>query len=290
MFKFPKRDFLERPERFVGSMKKLIAISFILIFGIYISISLLPDIITIVKLKNGYLKITNVDEKVDYTLTDYKSDEWVDLSSLDKKFYMALVVSEDWDYFNHYGIDFRQIKDALWSHFLHGKKLRGASTITQQMVKNLFLSNERSFIRKFKEAGLSLFADAYLSKEKILEVYLNIIEYGPQLYGVVAASKHYFNAEPDVLFAKEGAFLAMLLPNPKRNSQSFRSRSLTEYGGRAIVDILHKLKTIKILSEFELEAELTRLFDWEDYISIRWSAADNNSLAPSLPPLKVDFR
>jgi len=89
--------------------------------------------------------------------------------------------------------------------------MRGASTITQQLVKNLYLNRDRTFGRKIKELIMSLMIERYTDKHKILEMYLNVIEYGKGLYGIGAASKYYFNKNPMNLNAREAAFLAMLL-------------------------------------------------------------------------------
>jgi monofunctional biosynthetic peptidoglycan transglycosylase len=111
-------------------------------------------------------------------------------------------------------VDFEAIRQAL-SEYRAGEGLRGASTITQQTAKNLFLWNGRSFIRKAIEAGLAVVIDGFWSKQRILEVYLNIAEFGPGIYGVEAASQAYFGKPARHLTEYQAALLAAVLPNPK---------------------------------------------------------------------------
>lgn len=132
-----------------------------------------------------------------------------------------------------------------------GKRVRGASTISQQLAKNLFTDGDRSYLRKIKELIATVILERALSKERILELYLNVIEYGEGIYGIEAAAKHYFKKSASELNTKEGAFLAMLLPNPKRYSQSFRERKLTEYAEETINKILDKMAVAKYISKEE---------------------------------------
>ncbi len=192
---------------------------------------------------------------------------WVRLSTIKREVRMAIVVSEDWEFYNHPGIDVVQIKDAIWEHLLYSTRLRGASTITQQVVKNLLLTNERTFSRKFVEVIGALYMDDLLSKDQILEIYLNIVQFGDHIYGISAASRHYFGKNASELSAREGAFLAMLLPNPVKYSQSFKRRELSRYALNTMTTILQKMKMARVIDEERLMEEISSRFEWEDRIS-----------------------
>lgn len=151
-----------------------------------------------------------------YSLTNPHKDlkqQWVSLSDVSPWMPLAVVASEDQRFPDHWGVDFAAIRKAL-AEYHAGEGLRGASTITQQTAKNLFLWNGRSFVRKTLEAGLALAVDGLWPKRRILEVYLNIAEFGPGIYGAEAASRVYFGISASQLSANQSARLAAVLPNP----------------------------------------------------------------------------
>ena len=127
----------------------------------------------------------------------------------------AVMASEDQRFIAHHGIDFVQLDEAL-ADYRDGDDLRGASTITQQVAKNLFLWQGRSFVRKGLEAYFAVLLELCLPKERILEIYLNVAEFGPHVFGVEAAAHEYFGKSAASLRAPEAALLAAVLPNPKR--------------------------------------------------------------------------
>ena len=135
---------------------------------------------------------------------------------------LAVIASEDQNFFSHFGIDFVELRKAISSR---SNKKRGASTITQQTAKNLFLWSGRSYIRKAMEAGLAILMELLLSKQRILEIYLNIAQTGPNPYGVGIASQTYFNKNPIKLNQYESARIAAVLPNPNE----FSVNSPSEY-------------------------------------------------------------
>jgi len=139
--------------------------------------------------------------------------QWVDLEAISPQAAIAVIASEDQQFPFHYGFDFKSIRDAVHTHE-HGGKLRGASTITQQVAKNLFLWSGRSFVRKAMEAALTLTLETALPKERILEIYLNIAEFGTGVYGVEAAARHFFHEHALSLSREQSALLAVVLPNP----------------------------------------------------------------------------
>ena len=143
--------------------------------------------------------------------------EWFSYDDISKEMAISVVAAEDQNFPFHFGFDFEQINKAL-KQYEHGRKLRGASTITQQVAKNLFLWEGRSFIRKGLEAYFTLLIELFWSKERILEVYLNIIELGDMIFGVGAASQIFYKEHPGRLTRNQSALIAAIIPNPKRFS------------------------------------------------------------------------
>ena len=140
---------------------------------------------------------------------------WTDSEAMSAHIKMAAIASEDQAFANHWGIDFSSINKAL-EEYKRGEDLRGASTITQQTAKNLFLWPGQSYLRKGIEAYLALLIELLWPKERILEVYLNIAEFGDGFYGVQAASAHYFGTTPNQLSKAQSALMVTALPAPKR--------------------------------------------------------------------------
>lgn len=142
---------------------------------------------------------------------------WVPLKQISPAMQLAVIASEDQKFPLHWGLDLESIADAL-SGNENGGRVRGASTLTQQTAKNLFLWPAKSYLRKGLEAGLTVLMETLWNKPRILEVYLNIAEFGPGIYGVEAASQAYFHKSAHHLSATEAARLAAVLPNPYRMS------------------------------------------------------------------------
>jgi monofunctional biosynthetic peptidoglycan transglycosylase len=194
-------------------------------------------------------------EPSEVILKRYPPEHWAPLAQIAKKAQGAILVSEDWAFFQHQGFDEKQIRETLRDSLEEGRFTRGASTITQQVVKNVYLSHERSLIRKARELWLASKIEKVLGKKRILEVYLNIAEMGEGIYGVGQASRRYFGKSPSALSAKEGAFLAMLLPSPKKYAVSFRKRELTPFARKRIRAILNKLVAAGYLTPEERDQE-----------------------------------
>jgi monofunctional biosynthetic peptidoglycan transglycosylase len=141
--------------------------------------------------------------------------QWMDWRELGSEPPLAVMAAEDQKFPDHRGFDVASIRQAVTQR-RHSEVLRGASTITQQAAKNLFLWPGRSFLRKAIEAYFAVLIEISWPKQRILEVYLNIAEFGPGIYGVPAASRLYFNKIPRQLSAADAALLAAVLPNPKQ--------------------------------------------------------------------------
>ena len=154
----------------------------------------------------------------------------------------AVISTEDAGFFQHAGFEVSELKEALLENLREGDG-RGGSTITQQLAKNLFLSRERTLSRKLKEAIIAWRLETTLPKERILEIYLNIAEWGPGLYGIKDAADHYFNRTPAVLKPEEAAFLASLLPSPIRYHRYYHQdgRGLTQNRHERVQEILRTM-------------------------------------------------
>lgn len=163
--------------------------------------------------------------------------QWQSLSRISSHLQIAVIAAEDQKFPVHYGFDFDSIADALNEK---RTRRRGASTISQQVAKNLYLWNGRSYLRKCIEAYLTLWIELLWTKERILEVYLNIAEFGPGVYGASAASHRFFDKSVNQLTPYESALLAAVLPNPRRMSAARPSHYVR---GRAaeILDIIPSL-------------------------------------------------
>ncbi len=140
----------------------------------------------------------------------------------------AVVAGEDIEFFSHRGFSYPELKDALKDALGEGR-LRGASTITQQLAKNLWLSPSRNPLRKVREALLTRQLEKHLSKHRILELYLNVVEFGPGIYGAEAAALHYFGSSASQLTEEQAAQLAAGLPRPSRWHPGSDSPSYQRY-------------------------------------------------------------
>lgn len=141
--------------------------------------------------------------------------DWVPMSEMSKNAPQAVFAAEDQKFLDHKGFDFEAMEKA-WENNKKGKRIKGASTITQQTVKNVFLWPSRSYIRKGLEAYFTVLVELLWSKERIMEVYLNVIEMGYGIYGIEAASQAYYNKPAAKLNRKQAAMIAAVLPNPIR--------------------------------------------------------------------------
>lgn len=139
--------------------------------------------------------------------------QWRSIKQISPNLQLAVMASEDQKFPDHYGFDVSQIKNAI-EDAANGEGLRGASTISQQTAKNLFMWPLRSFIRKGFEAWFTGLLEIICSKQRILELYLNVVEFGPGIYGAEAAAQHYFHLSAAKLSRYQAAQLAAILPNP----------------------------------------------------------------------------
>lgn len=147
----------------------------------------------------------------------------------------AVVASEDANFYGHKGFDFDGIQEALEKNMEKGKPVRGGSTITQQLAKNLYLTPKKSYVRKIREAAITKRIEETLSKDRILELYLNVAEWGRGIYGCEAASRRWFSKSCAELSPREAALLAAALPAPrkfnpeKKNSRAYKRQQKILY-------------------------------------------------------------
>jgi membrane peptidoglycan carboxypeptidase len=195
-------------------------------------------------------------DKNDRLLTNYydrKFRIWVPISRVPDTVVQAVVIAEDDTFFGHKGVNYKATWDALVHDVKKHRFARGGSTITQQMIKNVLLSKEKTISRKIREYILATKAEELLTKRKILEIYLNEVEWGENVYGIEAACRFYLDKHVEELNAAESALLAGMLPNPRYFNPYARMEKARERQER----VLFNMQQAKILTQEEYEAART---------------------------------
>ncbi len=188
---------------------------------------------------------------------DRKFRIWVPISALPDIVIQSVVTAEDDTFFEHRGVNYKATWDALVLDFKKRRFARGGSTITQQMIKNVLLSKEKTITRKLREYVLARKAEEILSKRKILEIYLNEVEWGENIYGIEAASRYYLDKHASELTAGESALLAGMLPNP-RYYNPFKRMGKARHRQEQVLFNMHQAK---LLTEEEYTAALDAPID-----------------------------
>lgn len=178
------------------------------------------------------------DEKPDAELR-YK---WVDYSKISKNLKRAVIASEDAKFLEHEGFDWEGIQKAYEKNLKKGKIVAGGSTISQQLAKNLFLSTKRTPWRKAQEAVITVMLENILSKRRIFEIYLNVIEWGDGVFGAEAASRHYYKTSAANLSAWQAARLAAMIPNPR----FYDAHQPTRYLNRRTATIQARMHMVQV--------------------------------------------
>ncbi len=173
-----------------------------------------------------------------------KLSNWTRLSRISPYLIQAVLISEDDKFYEHEGFDWKEINESFEKNIDKGKIMRGGSTITQQLAKNLFLKPTRNPFRKIREALIAKKLERELSKNRILEIYLNVIEWGTNIYGIGQASRVYFNTTPQGLGVSEAIRLASVLPNPHRFSATSNQSRRMQTKRRLIVNRMLRRKAI----------------------------------------------
>ena len=178
--------------------------------------------------------------------------DFVPLGALPAYVVRAVLASEDAAFYSHHGFDLHEIQDAL-SRAGERPRVRGASTITQQLAKNLYLSPERTLLRKAREALATVALEASVGKRRLLEIYLNLAEWGPGVYGIGEAARHWFGKDARALSPKEAAFLASVIPNPVRYEMYRRRGALTDLWEERVRELLVKLRAADVLTQEQIQ-------------------------------------
>lgn len=167
--------------------------------------------------------------------------DWQSAGDISPNMAQAVLAAEDQRFFEHWGFDWKEMRNAL-EDAQSGKGLRGASTITMQTARNVFLWSGRSYIRKALEAWYTLLLELLVPKPRILEIYLNVAQFGPDIYGVPAAAQHYYNIPASRIGPYQAACLAAVLPNPERRSPHKK----TSYMRKQVRFIAKQMRMIKL--------------------------------------------
>jgi monofunctional biosynthetic peptidoglycan transglycosylase len=233
----------------------IIFFSILLIYSFYFYLTL-PDVDW---LKNKNPKITSfmqqrIDEAADRGKKLKIYQRWVPFKTIPIKLRQAIRISEDAGFYLHQGIDIEEIKISFKKNWQKGKIVRGGSTITQQLAKNLFLSTDKSYLRKLKEYFIAKRLESSLSKNRIFHLYLNIIEFGRGIFGVQAASRYYFGKNVNQLTLREIVRLTAVIPKPLKVSPNSRKRWLKWKANW----ILKKLKLYHYITKEEYNYSLLR--------------------------------
>jgi hypothetical protein len=187
------------------------------------------------------------------------SPDFIALHDVPPLFVRTLLLAEDAGFYGHRGIDLRELPSALLTNLSRDGAARGASTITQQLAKNLFLSRDKEVGRKLQELAITFLLESALGKDRILEIYLNIIEWGPELRGLRPAAHHYFACEPQALTPAQMAFLVAIIPGPIKYQRSLASGTPSP-GLRLLIDnLLAKLRSVDAIGEEEYQRALSEL-------------------------------
>ena len=201
------------------------------------------------------------------------SPDYLPLDEVPPLFVRTLLLAEDAGFYGHPGIDLRELPSAILTDWARGGAVRGASTITQQLAKNLFLTRDKKVGRKLQEVPLAFLLESALGKKRILEIYLNVIEWGPGLFGLRPAAHTYFGREPRDLTPAQMAFLVSLIPAPVKYQSSF-AHGTPGPGLRQLVNaLLAKLRSVDALSEEDYRAAL------DETIVVRTGPAEDGAAA-----------
>jgi len=168
--------------------------------------------------------------------------QWVPYARISTNLKRAVIAAEDAKFLDHEGFDWEGIAKAREKNERKGRVVAGGSTITQQLAKNLFLSPSKSYVRKGQEAIIALMLEAFLPKQRILELYLNVIEWGNGVFGAEAAAKRYFGVPAAQLSAEQAARLAAMIPSPRR----FERNPGSEYLDGRVATILARMPAAEV--------------------------------------------
>ena len=183
---------------------------------------------------------------------------WISIKKVSRHVVNSVVVAEDAKFYGHHGFDFESIAKAIELNRKKGRYVRGASTISQQVIKMAFLSREKTIIRKVREAIGTILMELIMPKVRILEWYINLCEFGGGIYGVKPAGLYYFKTRPELLTIEQAVNLAVVIPSPNKWSKGLRSNSLTAFGQRRFARIVSNLYLSGYITEVQRNTALAR--------------------------------
>ncbi|HWU88688.1 MAG TPA: monofunctional biosynthetic peptidoglycan transglycosylase [Kofleriaceae bacterium] len=181
--------------------------------------------------------------------------QWRPIGQISRYLRAAVIYAEDYNFYRHEGVDWDAIEDAVASNWGRGNLAIGGSTITQQLAKNLYLSPSRSILRKARELLIASSLEDHLTKQRILELYLNVVEWGAGVFGAEAAARRWFRHSAQSLSPAEAARLAIALPNPIQRAPDVRSPMLTQHAVR----IIHLLRMQGLIDEAQERTALDQV-------------------------------
>lgn len=188
-----------------------------------------PESTSFMRHQLAVIQEKNPDAKLKY--------QWVPYNKISNHLKRAIIASEDSNFSGHQGVDWEALQRAYEKNVKKGKVVSGGSTITQQLAKNLFLSSDRSYLRKGQELVITYMLEFWMDKERIFEIYLNVVELGNGVFGAEAAARHYFKTTAANLSPSQAARLAVMLPNPRY----FATRQGSQYLARRTNLILRRM-------------------------------------------------
>lgn len=242
------QGYRRREKLFVGAIVVLLVTSLI-------TIILIPDTTVLqrksVEVTRWYRRVGKVVENVGPS-----QQKWTNYNRVSKYVYYAIVASEDSRYYEHFGLDFIEILKSIEKNVRKGGYVRGASTITQQVIKMALLSRDKTIIRKVREALGSIRLEMEMSKQGILEWYINLAEFGDGVYGIKDAAWHYFRTKPELITIQQAVNLALVLPSPNGWSVGLRRKKLTEFGKERYASIVRRMKRQGFITETLMETAL----------------------------------
>ena len=242
----------------VGPMKKLLIAGAIVVFviawyAVYV-LTTLPDVAALNKTNPTVTAL--MEQRAAERKTKVRPiRSWTSYNRISPHLRHAVLVAEDGAFFQHSGYDVDELKESVKRNWREGRFARGASTITQQLAKNLYLSTSKNPLRKIREFFIARELEEHLSKQRIFEIYLNVIEWSNGVYGIGPAAREYFNKEPSELRPEEAAVLAAMIPSPRSYSAS---RGMTQYLQKRKNELLSRMRRLGHLNEGEYEDAVER--------------------------------
>ncbi len=195
-------------------------------------------------MQRGVVALTRWDTKKGQLVTvnvGPKSENWTNIQKVSRYLAATIILAEDLRFYEHYGLDFTEIWHSYLINREKGRYVRGASTITQQVVRMVFLSREKTVQRKLREAAGALVLECLLDKDEILEWYVNLIPFGHGIYGIKEASEYFFNNEPELLTIDQSLLLALIIPGPSIWVQGLDRKNLSEMGQKRYAKLASSL-------------------------------------------------